>query len=149
MVTVESIYSVHLNSSILMFHFVTALFRKNLRIHTHQRQRNFKSKPDFIYIRSSQGLKFLILKRKALHQMSAVAKFGSLESTVILFRVSKLHSPQRCANRYPPPPPQSSACFRSVVVITSASHAEGRRFKSCRKQIALLKNLYLKPDGHN
>ena len=24
--------------------------------------------------------------------------------------------------------------FRSVVVITSASHAEGRRFESCRKQ---------------
>ena len=46
-------------------------------------------------------------------------------------------------------PPQSRACFRSVVVITSASHAEGRRFKSCRKQNAFLTNLYLKPNGHN
>ena len=35
------------------------------------------------------------------------------------------------------------------MVITSASHAEGRRFKSCRKQNAFLRNLYLKPNDHN
>ena len=75
--------------------------------------------------------------------MSAVVKFGSLESTVILFNFILLNYVQ-IVNL-----PQSSACFRSVVVITSASHAESRRFKSCRKQIAFLTNLYLKPDGHN
>ena len=70
-------------------------------------------------------------------------KFGSLESTVILFNFILLNVPQ-IFNRS-----QSRACFRSVVVITSASHAEGRRFKSCRKQNAFLRSLYLKLNDHN
>ena len=70
-------------------------------------------------------------------------KFGSLESTVILFNFILLNIPQMF-NRS-----QSRAYFRSVVVITSASHAEGRRFKSCRKQNALLRSLYLKLNDHN
>ena len=42
----------------------------------------------------------------------------------------------------------SGVCFRSVVVITSASHAEGRRFEPGRKQflvVAPIKPYYFEP----